>query len=217
VRCRAGGGLALAAALLALAAQAAPWTVALQPLGDSIGDQDVAAVSQALKAMYGLEVRVLPRTPLPPEAWYAPRSRYRAERLLHFLAGRRPPDTARILGLTAEDISTTKGDVYDWGVLGLGDLDGPAGVLSLFRCKKGARSAAHARERLAKVAVHELGHALGLAHCPHSGCLMRDAEGKVSSTDEENDFCAACRIQLRAHGWALPDNPALPWSAHPAP
>jgi archaemetzincin len=217
VSSRAGGGFALAAALCALTTQAAPWTVALQPLGDGIRDEDVAAVSQALKAMYGLEVRVLPRTPLPQEAWYAPRSRYRAERLLRFLAGRRPPDTARILGLTAEDISTTKGDIYDWGVLGLGDLDGPAGVLSLFRCKKGARSAAHARERLAKVAVHELGHALGLAHCPHPGCLMRDAEGKVSTTDDESDFCSACRIQLRAHGWTLPDNPSLPWAAHETP
>ena len=178
--------------------------VYLQPLGPAIPDADVTAVKGALEQFYAVPVTVLPRIELPRQAWYAPRKRWRAEKIIEYLAGRKPADALRILGLTADDISTTKGKVFDWGVLGLGDLDGPAGVISTFRCHKGAKSEQHARERLMKVAVHEIGHTLSLPHCPTRGCLMEDAEGKVATTDGEYDLCERCRAKLRAAGHAVP-------------
>ncbi len=184
----------------------------LQPLGPALEAADVDAVEQALTAIYALPVRRLPPEPLPKAAYYFPRKRYRAERLLDFLAPRLPADGWRILGLTGVDISTTKDRYPDWGVMGLANLDGPAGVISRFRCAKGAADAAHARTRLAKVAVHEIGHALGLEHCPARGCLMEDAAGKVATTDREVDLCAACRGRLRALGRSIPQAPRLPWA-----
>lgn len=211
-------GLGLILALLAApgAAQAekpAPQRRVLyvQPLGRSLPQPDVAAVQGALEAFTGLTVRVLPRLGLPPAAWYAPRRRWRAERLLDFLAPRLPADGLRILGLTGADISTTKDRVRDWGVIGLATLDGRASVISAFRCRKRARGPAHARERLAKTAVHEIGHTLGLPHCPTLGCLMEDARGKVATTDGEYDLCPACRDRLRQAGHRLPPEPVIPW------
>ncbi len=207
--------LALALALVA-AAPAAPAAGAekalyLQPLGADLPDADVAMVTTALVEFYGLQVKVLPRVDLPREAYYPPRHRYRADKLLDFLAPRLPADGFRILGLTGVDISTTKGAIYDWGVLGLGSLDGAAGVISSFRARRGARDALHARIRLAKVAVHEIGHTQGLDHCPTVGCLMEDAEGKVATCDREYDLCPRCRARLTAAGRPIKAAPNIPW------
>jgi archaemetzincin len=183
----------------------------LQPLGDELPADDVALVKSALEGIVGLKVKVLPPAALPAEAWYAPRRRYRADKLLDFLDPRLPVEGKRILGLTGADISTTKGKVYDWGVLGLGRIDGKSSVISRFRCAMKSRGAAHARERLAKVAVHETGHTLGLEHCPTLGCLMEDAEGRVATCDREYDFCARCRKLLADAGRPLPADPKIPW------
>jgi archaemetzincin len=184
----------------------------LQPLGADLPTADVDLVHTAIEALVGVDTRLLPRAPLPAAAYYRPRARYRADKLLDFLDGRLPADGVRILGLTGADISTTKGAVYDWGVLGLGRLDGSSCVISELRCRRRSTGAANARERLAKVAVHEVGHTLGLQHCPNRGCLMEDAEGQVTTCDREYDFCARCRGLLAAAGHTIPASPKIPWA-----
>lgn len=204
--------LAALAAAPATPAVAPPQTLYVQPLGDcaskAVGVDDVVA---ALRAFYPIDVRVLVCQELPKAAYYAPRQRYRAERLLAYLNQRMPKDGWRILGLTAADISTTKDEIKDWGVLGLGELPGTATVISAFRCRKKARNPRHARERLAKVAVHEIGHTLGLPHCPTRSCLMEDAMGKVATTDRERDFCPRCRALASQNGFTIAAEPAATW------
>jgi len=113
--------------------------------------------------------------------------------------------------LFRSDISTTKGDVFDWGILGLASVDGRACVLSSFRCRRSARDSRHATERLGKTAVHELGHTFGLEHCATHGCLMHDGEGTVLTTDAERDLCSACRGKLAARGF-LRASAQSPWA-----
>ena len=204
---------ALVFAVLLASLGARAQVIFIQPLGPELPDADVALVTRALTDFYGFEVRVLPRTELPRAAWTAPRRRWRAEKLLDFLQ-HQVATGDRILGLTAADISTTKDNVQDWGVLGLGSLGGRACVISSFRVHKRVGKL-QARVRLAKVAVHEIGHTLGLEHCPHVGCLMEDARGKVATTDREVDLCTACRALLAARGRKLPKSPDNPWRIAP--
>ncbi len=177
--------------------------IALQPLGKALPKADVALVKRALSVFYDMEVRVLPRVPLPKSAYYRPRRRYRAEKLLKFLDKRAPKDAYRVLGITAVDISTTKKPYKDWGILGLANMDGTSCVMSSFRTKRRSKNATHARQRFGKVAVHEIGHTFGLPHCPNRGCLMEDAKGSVLTSDREYDLCADCRKKLIRRGYSL--------------
>jgi len=202
---------AASAAASAAEAPAPPRRIYIHPLGPLLPDADAEFVSTSLAAFYAMDVLMLPRSPLPSDAYYKPRSRYRAEKLLTHLQASLPEDGFRVLGLTGHDISTTKDQYEDWGILGLATVDGEACVISTFRTKKGATSPEHSRIRLGKTAVHEIGHTLGLPHCPNAGCLMEDARGTVSTTDTEYDLCPDCRAKLGAAGYPLATGKPIPW------
>jgi archaemetzincin len=179
--------------------------VYLQPLGD-VSAETTAIVREALATTYGVELRTGPYRELPDDAYYEPRRRYRAEKLLDHLDTWLPADCDRIVGITRKDISTTKGKHEDWGILGLGQVPGSSCVVSSFRVRKQLHDVP-ADERLARVAIHELGHTLGLPHCPNLGCLMEDAEGSVVTIDRETHLCERC---LRKIGWRGDPPPSRP-------
>ncbi len=184
----------------------------IQPLGKQLPEADVQLVQRALTAFFDFEIVIAPQLELPKKAFYEKRQRYRAEKLLTFLKQVRPKGASRVLGLTGADISTTKGEHEDWGVLGLATVGGETCVISSFRARRRAKDAQHTRVRLAKTAVHEIGHTLGLPHCPNHGCLMEDGKGTVLTTDHEYDFCHECRMKLLRQGRPIADaSRPIPW------
>jgi archaemetzincin len=214
-RCLLAGAGALAVALVlgrADAAEPAPLRrIYLQPLGSGMPDTELTFMQTSLLAFYDVEVVLRERAALPERAYYPPRKRYRAERLLDALDRIVPKDGYRILGVTDVDISTTKGAYADWGVMGLGSMDGKTCVLSSFRCKRGAKNREHAMIRMGKTAVHEIGHTFGLPHCPNRGCLMEDGHGTVLTSDREYDLCSDSRLRLIETGHALARDRPIPW------
>jgi len=134
--------------------------------------------------------------PFPLNTYYKPRNRYRADSIISFLSSKIGKDSV-IIGLCEKDISTTKGKVKDWGVMGLGYCPGNACVVSSYRLSKKNKS-----EQLYKVALHELGHTEGLPHCKNKTCLMRDAEGG-NPLNEEKEFCPSCTKYLKAKKWKI--------------
>jgi archaemetzincin len=174
--------------------------VVLVPLGKVDFPADLLdAVEEGLKDELQVSVRRLARQPMPKTAFYAKRRRWRADVLLDHLPTLVPDlkDTTRVLGLTTHDISTTKPPFPDWGIFGLGNMGGPAAVISSFRLRRKAKDAAQIEFRVVNTAIHEIGHTFGLDHCTEPRCPMLDAEGGITNTDTSSGHLAeGCRALL---------------------
>ena len=130
---------------------------------------------------------------MPRLAYYKPRDRYRADSLIAWM-GKRAKANETWIGITMNDISTTKGSNPDYGVMGLGNCPGKACVASEFRVRN--------KKLFFKVMIHELGHTTGLPHCPVKTCYMTAANGS-DPTAREVGFCDKCTLHLRRAGWLL--------------
>ena len=139
------------------------------------------ALIQNISATYPSTVTVIKGiATLQAAAYYKPRNRYRVPVVLTYLNTYSGYD--KIIGITTKVISTTKDEIYDWGVMGLGSCPGKACVISTFRLKTPDKPLFN--ERFLKVALHELGHTMGLPHCTYSStCFMEAAEGTIKSVD----------------------------------
>ena len=171
--------------------------VAIQPF-ESFPQDITKEVQMAIDSMYDIESTVLSPIDLPKHAYYSPRNRYRADSLIRHLKRIKTSDYDKILGLTNSDISTTKGDYKDFGIMGLGFRPGSSCVGSIYRVQRGAKSRKQIIARFRKVTVHELGHNFGLKHCTFDPkCLMQSAKGKATTIDKADEIlCENCRKQI---------------------
>ena len=197
-------GIVLLGASLASAADATQRVVAIVPLG-AVKQEYLERAAQEIQARLGVEVRIEPQRELPTEAFYKPRKRWRAEKLLEALDANPPAGVWKVMGVTEAEISTTKGDIVDWGIAGLGNIGGRSCVVSSFIYQKHSKSKKVLLRRLGDLAVHEFGHTLGFPHCEAKGCVMADAKGKaIKSADASSgQYCAQCLELLSPEDRAL--------------
>src|SRR5690606_31835156 len=157
----------------------------------NVEDSQMKFVQSTLEENFKIDTIINFNQKLPSETYYKPRNRYRADKLIQYL--KENFESEKVIGVTDQDISTTVEKYEDWGIMGLAYRPGKSCVVSTFRTFRGAKSDQHKNDRLKKVVLHEFGHTFGLPHCENSkSCLMRDANGKVSTVDEVNDFCPQC-------------------------
>jgi len=173
-------------------------TIAIQPFED-LDAGLLLEVRKGIEELFGpIDIVVMKPCELPAMAYYSPRGRYRAEKLLQYLDSFRDKSHAKVLGLTSKDISTTKGEHVDWGIFGFANLNSTACVVSTFRLRSGQPSEELFVQRVRRVVNHELGHTFGLLHCDHAGCLMRDVGGSIKTVDDgTGEFCARCAWRIR--------------------
>ena len=85
-------------------------------------------------------------------------------------------------------------------IFGQAYLGGSAALVSGYRLQNSRYGLADDQQlyvtRLLKCMVHELGHACGLIHCSHPGCVML-ATTYVEEIDQKSDhFCSVCHSNL---------------------
>lgn len=180
--------------------------IGIQPIGN-VPNVKIELVKQTLTAAYGFKVVVLPATNPPQQAFVNIKApRYRADKLIAWLKDNKPDTLDYIMGITAYDVSITKRDMLgrikepksryqDFGIFGLGYKPGVSCVVSY--CRLGSDNA-RLNTRLSKICIHELGHNLGLGHCPDKKCVMTDAVEKISTMDNaEGELCGECEGRVK--------------------
>ncbi len=180
-------------------------TVYVQPLG-KVPVLLTDTIQKAIQHTYGMKMVLSQSVPLPPSCFVQIKSpRYRADCLIEYLDLQRNKKIDYVLGFTTLDISTTKRDGLgrvqqpesrygDWGVMGLAYCPGHAAVVSTFRLKG---DASKLTSRCVKVVLHEVGHNLGLPHCPNKRCVMTDAVESIRTVDHaQAALCAQCQKKI---------------------
>lgn len=135
--------------------------------------------------------------PLPDSAYYSPRNRYKADKLVKHLRHLQSSTSELVVGFSPKDISDRVHGYEDYGVMGWTRHSLRSSVVSTHRLTDRSRL----QEDFVKLVLHELGHADGLPHCKNSStCYMRDAN-KKNHFPELTGFCDKCTKHLTSKNW----------------
>lgn len=137
--------------------------------------------------------------PLREEAFDEKRRQYQSHAILNEVQSyvTRKKSLNRILGVVDADIFVPRLNF----VFGEAVCPGKAALISLWRLKPefygDIPNGMLFFERTLKESVHELGHTLGLYHCPRSSCVMHFSNS-ISDTDAKKSlFCEKCNLEAK--------------------
>ena len=133
----------------------------------------------------------------PSYAYDPGRGQYCCQRILQWLERCCSPHPCQVLAVTEVDLFIL---VFKY-VFGAARIKGKCAVISLNRLRPQyygeEENTALLYERVAKTALHELGHSAGLTHCRRRTCVMYSST-RIQDTDAKSaEFCATCRELFR--------------------
>jgi archaemetzincin len=153
-----------------------PKVVNIQPLG-KVSPKYIEQVKKSVKRFYGYECVVRPRKEVEEWMLSEKRRRIEAERTI-----RKYNTSENLMFITERDICHRKDSKNpEYGIFGLGLKSENTCIVSTFRLRR--KGEKKTLERLEKVALHEIGHNLGLNHCESKRCMMNDAKGTIKQVD----------------------------------
>ena len=165
-----------------------PKTIYIQPFGD-VNQKYIEFIKTSVKNFYGYDCVVRSKLNLTKDILAGSKTRYEAGKIL-----KKYNSKENVLLITEKDIAHRKSSEFpEWGIFGLGYRPGSTCVISTFRLKKNVTKVKFL-DRLKKVALHEIGHNLGLEHCTNNKeCMMTSASGTIKQVDKEKIwFCSKC-------------------------
>lgn len=154
------------------------------------------ALQKSLKEIFGITVSRHADLPLPTRSYSSAREQYAGEAFLETLYALRSDPKEIMLGITKEDL-------YAPGLNFIFGLASPAGVcvISLKRLDNRFWGLPENDElyfrRVLTEAVHEIGHVLGLPHCPDPHCVMHFSNSLADTDEKGYHFCSKCEKKAR--------------------
>lgn len=182
----------------------------LVPLGEAReGDEKrFKALKRFLAAYFQTRVDLEKRRPISEHCKRRPSrgfgTQVLADHVLRLISRRVPKDVIARAGVTGEDLfATSRPGRYFNFVFGVGSAGLRTGVYSYARYSQsypGRPEDITPLKRLAKVAGHEIGHMLGMAHCLTYECCVNGSNSLQESDSRPIHLCPLC---LRKLGWHL--------------
>ncbi|RRS30171.1 MAG: hypothetical protein P794_08115 [Epsilonproteobacteria bacterium (ex Lamellibrachia satsuma)] len=154
------------------------------------------ALQNALKEIFDIEVSYTVEEPIPAYSYSGNREQFAGEPFLEKLFTLRNDPKEIMLGITKEDL-------YAPGLNFIFGLASPAGicVISLKRLDNRFWGLPKNDElyfkRMLTEAVHEIGHVLGLPHCPDPHCVMHFSNSLADTDEKGYRFCAKCEKKAK--------------------
>jgi archaemetzincin len=183
------------------------------------GDEEtVALLAEFLGAYFQTRIVVESRRPVPEEVPTRPSrgfgTQVLADDLLRGISREMPAGAVARLGIASDDLyGTSPGGGYLNFVFGMGAYAWRVGVFSSARYNwhyAGEPEGMTPRRRVLKVAAHETGHILGLAHCQEYACCMNGSNSLPESDSRPVHLCPGCLEKL---AWHLGFDPAARYRA----
>jgi archaemetzincin len=150
-----------------------------------------------LTETFNLQIEIFRKNLALDKAYDARRNQYYSSELLAQLITNPPADAHRMLGVTGLDIFIP---VLTY-IYGEAQVNGLGALTSTYRLREEFYNKppnVHVfNERLAKEAVHELGHTYGLVHCSHPECVMASSTYIEDVDEKSRHFCKSCAQIVR--------------------
>ena len=166
--------------------------ISLVPVGEVFRGH-LEALAEGLTARLGVACSVQGRAVEASSAFHPQRRQYNSTEIIKMLGPYVSPESWRVLGVTELDLFIP---ILTF-VFGEAQLGGRDAVVSLRRLRQEFYGMPADPEtlaaRLLKESLHELGHTLGLRHCPAYRCAMSSSHAVESIDLKDTEFCARCR------------------------
>jgi archaemetzincin len=164
-----------------------------------IGDIDKLIAEELKKILghiFGCPMEITAKLDIPLKAYNQRRGQYLASVFLDILKASSIAQDEKVLGIVDTDLYS-KGAGENNFVFGQADPDSSVAIISLYRLKQELPpDYSLFINRVAKEAVHELGHTFGLGHCARTKCVMHFSNSLHDVDLKGMTFCSQCHPKL---------------------